>query len=91
MTMANLLDLNDRLFRELDRLENAEGDALEVEIERAKAISEMAMRVIDNAGVVIRAAQVQQQAMDDTASRVIVPRLLMDASVPTCAERSGSA
>ena len=87
--MAGLMELNDRLFRELDRLESAEGDDLENEIARAKAIGDMAGHVISNARTVIQAAQVQQQAMDDTAARVVVPKLLMD-SVPTCAEREAS-
>jgi len=85
--MANLFDLNDRLFRELDRLENAEGEELESEIGRAKAIGDMASRIIDNASVTLRAAQLQQQAMDDTAARVVVPKLLMTADAPTIAER----
>lgn len=87
--MAGLMDLNDRLFRELDRLENAEGDDLESEIARARAIGDMAGHVISNARTVIQAAQVQQQAMDDTAARVVMPKLLMD-SVPTCAEKEAS-
>ena len=37
--MAGLMDLNDRLFRELDRLENAEGDDLESEIELAGVLA----------------------------------------------------
>ena len=72
--MGNLMDLNDRLFRELDRLESADGDELEAEIERAKTISQMAGRVIDNASMVIRAAEMQAVTMDDVATRVAVPR-----------------
>lgn len=75
--MSNLMDLNDRLFRELDRLEAAEGDELEAEIERAKTIGQMAGRVIDNASMVIRAAEMQAATMDDVATRVAVPRMLI--------------
>ena len=85
--MATLMDLNDRLFREMYRLEYAEGEELEAEIERARAIGDMAGKVIANASTIVKAAQVQQQAMNDTAARVVVPRLLMDESAPTIAER----
>lgn len=74
--MSNLMDLNDRLFRELDRLENAQGDELAAEIERAKTIGSMAGRVIENANAAMRAAQMQADAMDDVAMRVAVPRML---------------
>ena len=32
MQMATLMDLNDRLFREMDRLEYAEGDELDKQL-----------------------------------------------------------
>lgn len=78
--MSNLMDLNDRLFRELDRLESAEGEELDAEIERAKTISGMAGRVIDNARTVMQAAQMQAATMDDVAMQVAVPRMLIGAA-----------
>ena len=88
--MGNLMDLNDRLFRELDRLESAEGDELAEEIERAKTISQMAGRVIDNASMVIRAAEMQAVTMDDVATRVAVPRMLIgEATVSARVESDG--
>lgn len=78
--MANLMDLNDRIFRELDRLEAVDMDdaeARDAEIERAKAIGAMVGRAIENANTVMRAAQMTADTMDDLAVRVAVPRMLI--------------
>ena len=75
--MSNLFQLNDRLFREMDRLESAEGEALDQEIERARAIAQMAGKVIDNANTAMKAVQMQQQAMGNVAECVAVPRMLL--------------
>lgn len=75
--MSNLLQLNDRLFRELDRLEAAEGDELDDEIERAMAIGQMSRTIIDNANTMMRAVQLKQQASMDVAECVAVPRMLL--------------
>lgn len=75
--MSNLIQLNDRLFRELDRLEQAEGDDLDAEIERAKAIGQMSRTVIDNANTMMRAVQLKQQASMDVAEAIAVPTVLL--------------
>lgn len=78
--MANLMDLNDRIFRELDRLEAVDMDdpeARDAEIERARAIGTMVGRAIENANTVMRAAQMTADTMDDLAVRVAVPRMLI--------------
>ena len=78
--MANLMDLNDRIFRELDRLEAVDMDdaeARDAEIERAKAIGAMVGRAIETANTVMRAAQMTADTMDDLAVRVAVPRMLI--------------
>ena len=78
--MSNLMDLNDRIFRELDRLEAVDMDdaeAREAEIERAKAIGSMVGHAISNANTVIKAAQMQAATMDDLAMQVAVPRILI--------------
>lgn len=77
--MSNLLALNDRIFAELDRLEQAEGDDLDREIERAKAISSMCGRAIENANTILRAVQAREDAMDDAAMRIGTTRLLVGA------------
>lgn len=83
--MSNLMDLNDRIFRELDRLEQvdmADESAREAEFERAKVINGMVGRCIDNANAMMRAAQIQSATMDDLATQVAVPRMLLgDAKV----------
>jgi len=75
--MSNLVQLNDRLFRELDRLEQAEGDDLDAEIERAKAIGQMSRTVIDNANTMMKAVQMKRDAMGDVGEAVVVPQLLL--------------
>lgn len=75
--MSNLMQLNDRLFRELDRLEQAEGDDLDAEIERAKAIGQMSRTVIDNANTMMKAVQLKQQASMDVAEAIAVPTMLL--------------
>lgn len=78
--MSNLLDLNDRIFRELDRLENVDMDnaeARDAEIERARAIGTMVGHAINNANTVIKAAQMQVATMDDVATQIAIPRMLI--------------
>lgn len=61
-----LTDLNDHLFAEIERLgeEELTGDALIEEITRAKAISNIATNIVNNATVVLRAAEVAADAMN---------------------------
>jgi len=56
----SLLDLNDHLFAQLERLgdENMAPDQIEAEIKRAVAISGVADRVVHNASLVLKAHQV---------------------------------
>lgn len=78
--MAGLSDLNDRLFRELDRLESVDmndKDEREAEIERAKAIAHLATVTINNANTVMRAVSLQREAEMGVAGAVSVPRMLL--------------
>lgn len=52
-----LTDLNNHLFAELERLsdEDLKGDLLTEEIERSKAVSDIAGKIIANANVVLQA------------------------------------
>lgn len=80
------MDLNDRIFRELDRLESVDMDdkeARDAEIERAKAISGMVGRAIENANTAMRAAQMTAATMDDLAVQVAVPRMLLGEATVT--------
>ena len=56
--MRNTLgDLNNHLFAQMERLSNEElkGEDLREEIERAKAITDIAGQVISNAGLLLKA------------------------------------
>lgn len=57
MTKNKLSDLNDHLFMTLERLgdEDLSDEELEKEIERSKAISTVAGKIIDNARLVLDA------------------------------------
>ncbi|QLE63992.1 phage protein [Furfurilactobacillus rossiae] len=57
MTKNTLGDLNNHLFAELERLddEDLKGEDLSNEIERAKAISDVAGKAISNADLVLKA------------------------------------
>lgn len=61
-----LIDLNNHLFAEMERLgdEDLTGDELKAELERADRISSVARAVIDNANTVLRAARFQEDRLD---------------------------
>lgn len=66
--MKNTLkDLNNHLFAELERLsdEDLKGEYLEEEINRARAITSVATKVIDNGNLVLRAMQTQKEILGD--------------------------
>ena len=76
--MRNTLgDLNNHLFMQLERLndEDIKGEALQEEIVRAKAISDIAKNIISNAAVVLNA---QKMLNDGTkiSSDAKLPRML---------------
>lgn len=54
---SNLVDLNEYLFEQLDRLSNDDlaGEELETEIKRSKAVSQVAHNIINNASVMLSA------------------------------------
>ncbi|OHD24178.1 MAG: hypothetical protein A2Y38_24815 [Spirochaetes bacterium GWB1_59_5] len=54
-TANTLGGLNDHLFGQLDRLTTAKGDNLRVEIDRAKAMSNVANNIIENAKLALEA------------------------------------
>lgn len=59
MARNTLDDLQDHLFMELERLNDCEAgsDELEHEIERARAVAEVAEKAIDNANTALRVCQ----------------------------------
>lgn len=65
--MRNTLgDLNNHLFAELERLsdENIKGDKLKEEIERAKSITQVATKIIENGSLVLQAKKMMDDRMD---------------------------
>ena len=56
-----LIDLNNHLFEELERLgnEDLKGEKLVDEITRAKAISDIASKIIDNGNLALNATKTQ--------------------------------
>lgn len=53
-----LLDLNNHLFAQMERLseEDLKGDDLKAEIDRSKAVSQIATQIIGNANLSLKAA-----------------------------------
>lgn len=70
--MNDLEKVNAILFRELDRLEGADGEDMRDEIERARTIKGLSDTVIANGNLVLRAAQ----ASAGVAEAVRIPRML---------------
>lgn len=74
--MRNTLgDLNNHLFAQLERLSDEEikGEALEEEIERAKAVTHVAQQIIANGSLVLKAKEVSSSRMNNVEE---VPKML---------------
>jgi hypothetical protein len=63
MPRNTLTDLNNHLFMQLERLneEDLEGEKLQEEISRAKAVSNLAAQIINNGSLVLRAHEFAQE------------------------------
>lgn len=73
--MRNTLgDLNNHLFAQLERLgeEDLNGDGLQEEINRAKAITAVASQIIANGSLVLEAKKLS----DDRLEHVQLPKML---------------
>jgi hypothetical protein len=75
MTKNKLADLNDHLFAQLERLgdEDLTGDALSQEIDRARAVSQVATRVIDVGTLALSAQKFNDERMDTNSP---LPKML---------------
>ncbi|WP_143314247.1 hypothetical protein [Clostridium sp. HBUAS56017] len=77
--MRNKLgDLNNHLFAQLERLGDEEltGEELKDEILRAKAVTDVAATIIDNANTVLNAKKLQAVTLG--RSNVTIPKMLED-------------
>lgn len=74
--MKNTLnDLNNHLFAQLERLgdEDLKGDNLKEEIDRAKAVTVIAAKVIENGSLVLEAKKFMDDRMD---AELKLPKML---------------
>ncbi|ABR48752.1 phage protein [Alkaliphilus metalliredigens QYMF] len=65
--MKNTLgDLNDHLFAQLERLsdEDIKGEDLKEEITRAKAVTDVAAKIVENANLVLQGQKFMKDAYD---------------------------
>ncbi len=71
-----LVDLNDHLFAQLERLndEDIKGEELQDEITRAKAVTGIASQIIANADIVLKAKKLQAETLG--RDNVTIPRML---------------
>lgn len=71
----SLLDLNNHLFEQIERLndEDITAEQMEKEIKRSKALEGLSIQVVDTAALILRAATLA--ASDQTGSNI--PRLLL--------------
>ena len=71
-----LVDLNNHLFEQLERLNDEElrGEDLKDEIIRAKSISDIASKIIDNANTVLAVKKMQVETLGK--SNVTIPKII---------------
>jgi len=68
-----LIDLNDHLFAEIERLsdEDLKGDALTEEVGRAKSVSNIAAQIINNANLALKAQTYINDGLINAAPKMI--------------------
>lgn len=75
MMQNTLMDLNNHLFAQLERLsdENIKGNELQEEINRAQAVTNVASQIISNGSLVLKSIQVQD---DSLRANTKLPKML---------------
>ena len=74
--MKNTLgDLNNHLFAQLERLndEDLKGDDLREEIDRAKAVTQVASKIIENGSLVLEAKKIADEKINVD---IVLPKML---------------
>lgn len=74
--MKNTLnDLNNHLFAQLERLsdENLKGEELKEELNRSKAVSDVAKNIVSNGNLILQAQKFQDNRLDANAT---LPKML---------------
>ena len=71
-----LVDLNNHLFEQLERLNDEElrGEDLKDEIIRAKSITDIASKIIDNANTVLAVKKMQVETLGK--SNISIPKMI---------------
>ena len=86
--MKNTLeDLNNHLFAQLERLsdEDIKGEALQEEIERAKAVNQVSLQIITNGRLVLEAVKVKADYL--SGGNKEMPEMLRDSFLLTAGEK----
>lgn len=86
--MASYMDINDRIFKMLDELD---ADPSEATLEKGKLVNQLLTTAINSNNSAMRAAQMQESAMDGLAmmvgtSRVLLGQPVMEATLQAAAE-----
>lgn len=70
MTKNTLSDLNNHLFSQIERLSDEElkGEELQEELERSKAISDIARNVVSNGNLILQAHKFKDTKVDSNNS-----------------------
>ncbi|TGE36862.1 hypothetical protein E4K67_17330 [Desulfosporosinus fructosivorans] len=78
----SLVDLNNHLFAQLERLGDEEiiGEKLAEEIDRAKAINSVAVQIISNGKLVLDAIKAKDEYLGGDSKRM--PAMLREAFLP---------
>ena len=78
-----LSDLNNHLFAQLERLsdEDLKGDALQEEIERAKAINQVATQIVNNGKLVLDGIKAKEDYFSGNGKKM--PEMLRDSFLLT--------
>lgn len=84
-----LVDLNNHLFAELERLsdEDLQGEELTAEINRAKAITGVASQIIANGTLALKAKVIADNSLSKATFRTIPSRSAMRESTRTAMSR----